>query len=61
MAKKELRVVLAGCGGMANGWVKNVLDEEYSLGIDRLETYLSGVQRSVGMPRTIGVSARYRF
>lgn len=26
MAKKELRVVLAGCGGMANGWVKNTLD-----------------------------------
>lgn len=26
MADKELRVVVVGCGGMANGWVKNVLE-----------------------------------
>lgn len=42
-------------------WLKNALDEDYSTGIDRLETYYSGTQRAVGLPRTFGVSLRYRF
>jgi outer membrane receptor protein involved in Fe transport len=42
-------------------WVRNALDEEYSVGIDRLETYYSGNQRAVGAPRTFGVSLRYRY
>jgi len=42
-------------------YVNNLLDEEYTLGIQSLETYLSGLQRSVGAPRTVGAVFNYYF
>jgi iron complex outermembrane receptor protein len=42
-------------------FVKNALDEEYTLGNQNLETFLSGDQVAVGQPRTFGGAVRYRF
>lgn len=42
-------------------YATNLLDEEYTLGIQNLETYYSGLQRSVGMPRTYGAVVNVYF
>jgi iron complex outermembrane receptor protein len=42
-------------------FVNNVFDEKYSLGTQGLETYYTGLQRSVGMPRTFGAVFNYSF
>lgn len=42
-------------------FINNLLDEEYTLGVQSLETYLSGLQRSVGAPRTFGAVVNYHF
>ena len=42
-------------------FVNNVFNENYTLGTQGLETYYSGLQRSVGMPRTFGAVFNYFF
>ncbi len=42
-------------------FVNNLLDEQYTLGTQSLETYLSGLQRAVGAPRTFGGVFNYYF
>jgi iron complex outermembrane receptor protein len=42
-------------------YATNLFDEEYTLGIQNLETYYSGLQRSVGMPRTFGAVVNLYF
>jgi iron complex outermembrane recepter protein len=42
-------------------FLKNALDEEYVLGNQNLETFLSGDQVAIGQPRTFGGTVRFRF
>jgi len=42
-------------------YAENLLDEEYTLGVQNLETYYSGLQRSLGMPRTFGAVVNLFF
>jgi iron complex outermembrane receptor protein len=57
----DLRAGVARDSWDVSLWLRNALDEEYVLGVDRLETYYTGNQRAVGVPRTLGASLRYRF
>lgn len=42
-------------------FVENLFDEVYRLGVNNLETYLSGAQSTIGEPRRYGVQATFRF
>ncbi|SEA29819.1 TonB-dependent receptor [Microbulbifer marinus] len=42
-------------------FANNLLNEEYLLGLQGLETHYSGLQRSVGTPRTLGASLTIDF
>ncbi|MEQ9395714.1 TonB-dependent receptor [Haliea sp.] len=42
-------------------FVENLADEEYSSGVENLETFYTGMQRSVGKPRWAGVRLEYNF
>ena len=42
-------------------FINNLFDEEYTLGVQSLETYYTGLNRSVGAPRTFGGVFNYFF
>ncbi|WP_376695964.1 TonB-dependent receptor [Wenzhouxiangella sp. EGI_FJ10305] len=42
-------------------YAQNLLDEEYTVGVQNLETYYSGLQRAVGAPRTVGAVVNLFF
>ncbi|MCB1842990.1 MAG: TonB-dependent receptor, partial [Halioglobus sp.] len=42
-------------------FVENLADEEYSSGVENLETFYTGFQRAVGRPRWAGVRAELKF
>ena len=41
--------------------MENLLDEEYSSGTENLETFYTGMQRTVGRGRWAGVRVDFRF
>jgi iron complex outermembrane receptor protein len=57
----DLRVGVSGQNWDAALFVRNLTDEAYVVGNQRLETFLTGIQYSLGAPRMIGTSFRYRF
>jgi outer membrane receptor protein involved in Fe transport len=56
----DLRLGIDSDNWSLQGYVENVLDEEYRFGTTNLETFLSGAQVIVGRPRSFGVLFTYR-